>query len=223
MSIYDIDFNTQVDEITPPDKRKPRILSFLYALVYPIQIIRDLFYTEYADGFTGVKWDALSSFNPGDRVRYDDRSVYECIVFSGPGVLPTNTNFWVKIQEDYVGVRERQKYNSRKLLFEFILNKWFEVAIPPAPQIYIQNNNTYGTAFLLGETGPYSSKMANNSAYQVNYLGSAYTFNQNNFTIFVPAAVFAAIDANPVIAEGIVRSVADKYVIAGMIYDVQTY
>jgi hypothetical protein len=122
MSIYDIDFQTQSENLLPPDKRMPKLKAFVYALCHPVQILRDLFHDDYADGFTGSAWDSLSSYNPGDKVRYIDKAVYECQVFSGQGVEPTNTNFWLKVQDNYIGLRERMKYNSRKILLEFILN-----------------------------------------------------------------------------------------------------
>lgn len=223
MSIYDIDFVKQSADLLPPDKRQTKLKSFVYALCHPVQILRDLFHDDYADGFTGSSWDSLLSYNPGDKVRYIDKSVYECQVFSGPGVLPTNLNFWVKVQDNYIGLRERLKYNSQKILLEFILNKWFDVPPPAAPQIYIQNNNIYGNGFLLGQSGGTSGTMPNNSIYQEYYLGESYTFGQYSFTVFVPTAIFSALNAHPLNAENIIRAIVDKYVVAGNLYDVQQY
>jgi hypothetical protein len=55
------------------------------------------------------------------------------------------------------------------------------------------------------------------------FLGNSYTFSNYAFTIFVPVAVFNALDPDATNAENIIRAIADKYVIAGMEYDVQTY
>jgi hypothetical protein len=149
-TIYDIDFEIQGENLMPPDKRKPKLLAWLFAFLYALQLLRDRFYTYYADGFTGDRWDISTAYSVGDEVRYIDRSVYECIQATTAGILPTDTDYWVKIQDIYIGIRERSRYNSRKILFEFILNKWFDVDPLPADQIYIQNNSVYGTAFVMG-------------------------------------------------------------------------
>lgn len=223
MAIYDIDFSLQSENLLPPDKRKPKLIAFLVAFVAALQIMRDWFFTDYADGFTGDKWDVATGYVVGDKVRYIDRSVYECISTSIAGVLPTDTGYWVKTQDIYIGLRERLRYNSRKMLLEFILNKWFDVDPLPVDQIYITNNNIYGTAFVMGQTGTTSSTMPNSSQYSATFLGNAYNFGSNAFTIYVPVAVFNALDPDATNAENIIRAIADKYVIAGMNYDVITY
>jgi hypothetical protein len=222
-SIYDINFNTQSERLLPPDKRLPKNKAYLKALVVAIQTIRDWFFNYYVDGFSGDAWDNSLAYNPGDQVRYVDKGVYECIEVSGIGVVPTNTTFWVKIQDNYIGLKERLKYNSRKKLLEYILNKWFDAPLFPAPQIYIQNNNIFGSGFLLGGSGGTSSTMARSSANQQYFLGNTPSFSTYAFTIFVPDAMFTALDPSATNAENMIRSVADKYVIAGMLYDVQTY
>lgn len=226
-TIYDIDFNLQAENIIPPDKRKPKLLAYLKALILNVQTLRDRFFNYYADGFTGDFWVSGSGYGPGEEIIGPDNAVYECINPLGiSGVLPPpgmDTANWVKIQDVYIGLRERLKYNSRKIVLEYILNKWFRVYPLPADQIYITNNDIYGTAFLMGATGPTSSTMANNSAYQQYFLGEVYDYASNAFTINVPAAIFAALDPDPTNAENIIRAIADKYVIAGMIYNVVTY
>lgn len=225
-TIYDIDYNLQAENIIPPDKRKPRLLAYLKAIVLNVQTLRDRFFNWYADGFVGDFWGFGMGIGPGEYVIGPDNAVYECTnplgitSFIPPGLDPAN---FVKIQDVYIGLRERLKYNSRKIVLEYILNKWFRVAVLPDPQIYITNNDIYGTAFLMGATGPTSSSMANLSTYQTYFLGNVYTYGANAFTIYVPTAIFAALDPDPTNAENIIRAIADKYVIAGMIYNVVTY
>ena len=230
-SIYDIDFNLQAENILPPDKRKTKLLAYLKAIVLPVQILRDRFYNWYANGLTpGVDadfWGPGMGVGPGEYVIGPDNAVYECInplgvsgLFVPPGL---DTENYVKLQDVYIGLRERLKYNSRKIVLEYILNKWFRVDPLPSDQIYIENHDIYGTFFILGASGPTSSSMANSSLSQQYFLGNVYSYDANAFTIWVPTAVFAAIDSDPTTAENIVRSIADKYVIAGMIYNVDTY
>lgn len=226
-TIYDIDFNLQAENLLPPDKRKPKLIGFLKSLVVAVQILRDWFFNYYADGFSGDFWAGGSGYSFGEQVIGPDNAVYELInplgitgVFTPPGLDTTN---WTKIQDIYIGIRERMRYNSRKIVLEFVLNKWFRVDPLPADQIYIQNNNIYGTAFLMGNSGPTSSTMANTSGAQQYFLGNAYSYGLYGFTIFVPTAIFDALDPDPTNAENIIRTIANKYVIAGMLYNVVTY
>ncbi len=222
-SIYDNNFNLQSENLSPPDKRKPRILALLRAFVKPLQWLRDLFYTEYADGFTGAKWSNLTVYTEGQRVRYIDRAVYECILTTTAGIVCTDESYWIKIQDLYIGVRERMKYNSNKMLFEYVLNKWFEVDPLPADQIYIQNNVLDLNGFLVGESEPFTSSVAETEAFQLAYLGNAYTYDLYAFTIYVPVAVWTALAATADDRDNIIRSEADKYVFAGISYNIVTY
>ncbi len=229
MTIYDIYFSQQTESLLPPDKRKPKTKALLQAFVSTLQYIRDLFFTEYTDGFTGDLWNVSTPYVLGDRVRYIDRSVYEAL-FASTGVLPTDTIYWTKIQDVYVGLRERMRYNSRTMMLEFILNKWFEIpyVLPwsranQVTQIYIVNNQIYGNGFVMGQTGETSSMMPNSSAYQGTYLSNSFSYNTNTFTIYVPTAVFNALDPDATNAENIIRAVANRYVISGMLYNILTY
>jgi hypothetical protein len=222
MSVYDINYNQLAEEQTPIDERQPIVLAWLRSLVKPLQYLRDLFFNSYADGSAAPDYNALTAYAKGDQVRHVDNAIYEALVPT-TGNLPSDPLFWFKVQDVFIGIRERLKYNSRKIVLEAILNKWFRVAALPADQIYIENNDMYGTAFLLGETGPTSSSMPTLSANQQFFLGNTYTYDINAFTIYVPVAVFTGLDPDPTNAENIIRAIADKYVIAGMIYNVVTY
>jgi hypothetical protein len=177
-------------------------------------------FTYYADGFLGLRWDSSTAYVPGDIVRHN-RIVYECIK-SHTNIPPDNPTCWVKIQDNYIGVRERIKYNSQKVIFEFLLNKHFE--IPSAsPQIYITNIDSGAAQFMMGRASATSSTLARDSEYQQYFLGRVYTTQKYNFAIYVPIAVFTALNPVPIYAENIVRQIADKYVIAGKFYTVIPY
>ena len=76
---------------------------------------------------------------------------------------------------------------------------------------------------MLGQTGEYSSKVARNSLFSQSFLGRAYTYSNIAFSIFVPIAVFNALAGNNTDRENIIRAFADKYVLAGIEYNVITY
>lgn len=43
INIYEIDFNFQVDRLTPPRRRTPKFLAYLFSLVSPLQRFNDSF------------------------------------------------------------------------------------------------------------------------------------------------------------------------------------
>lgn len=219
-TIYDIDFNKQASDLMPPNKRKPKYLALFRAFVACLGILHLRFFTYYADGFLGLKWDSSTAYVPGDTVRYN-RVVYECIQ-ANTNIPPSDPLYWVKILDNYIGVRERLLYNSQKIVFEFLLNKHFEVPASD-PQIYISNIDSGAAQFLLGRSGATSSTLARNSTYQPYYLGRVYSLQIYSFAIYVPNAVFTALNSNTLYAENIVRQIADKYVIAGKLYTVIQY
>lgn len=242
MSIYDINFTDVVwKELLPPDKRKKLMLAWGAALMKPLQWLHDLFFIEYADGFTGGIWDSIADYVKGNRVRYSDHKVYEALV-DIPGLDPApnvNSN-WLLIQENWVGVRERAKYNSRKLLLEYILNKWFDTEFrqptaftagtpdatafyTPKSDIYITNTALLNNTFRAGIDEASSSFVSFTEAGAVDYVGIDYSFTGSCFTINVPLAIFNALGPNNTERENIIRQIVDKYNLAGMIYTVTTY
>lgn len=221
MAIYDVTFSTVWEKLYPPILRQVKTLAWGVVLMKPLQWLRDLFFNDYADGSSATYYDNSTAYIVDDKVYYDDRAVYICIQ-NTTGNLPTDTTYWKKILDNHIGVRERVRYNSRKIVFEYALNRWFNVYAPD-PLIYITNNTIYVGAFVMGKTGTYSSVMARNSLFQTNFLGNSYTYNNIAFTINVPILVFNALASNNTDRENIIRNFADRYVLAGIEYDVQTF
>jgi hypothetical protein len=218
--IYIIQFSLIWEKLYPPHLRKALHLAWGTVIVAPLQSLRDLIFNEYANGSFAPKYDNATAYVVGDKV-YLNRVLYQCIDAT-TGNAPTNTTYWKILLDNRIGIRERIKYNSRKIVLEYGLNRWFE--IPAAdPQIYITNNTIYGTAFILGQTGEYSSAMARSSTHQLYYLGNSYTYRSDAFTIYVPIAVFTALASNNTDRENIIRTFANNYVLSGMTYSCVTY
>ena len=225
-NIYDIDYNLQADNLNAPQRRLPKITAFLHSLVKPLQWRRDLFFIEYATGSYGLYslYDPLNGYNFGDRVIYSDRKVYEAI-FPTPfaGVPPTDTAHWALIVDNFIGLNERIKYTSQIITFEYAINRWF-MNTGATDQIYIQNNNTIQSVFVMGQTGPFSSAMAVSSLNSTSFMAVNPTFSvQYNFTIFVPLALFNSLGNTTQDKENTIRRYADQFVLAGLLYDVQTF
>ena len=218
--IYIIQFSLIWEKLYPPHLRKALHLAWGTVIIAPLQSLRDLIFNEYANGSFAPKYDNATAYVVGDKV-YLNRVLYQCIEAT-TGNAPTNTAYWKVLLDNRIGIRERIKYNSRKIVLEYGLNRWFE--IPSAdPQIYITNNTIYGTAFILGQAGEYSSTMARSSTHQLYYLGNNYTYRSDAFTIYVPIAVFNALASNNTDRENIIRTFANNYVLSGMTYSCVTY
>lgn len=225
-SIYDIDFDLQADNLNHPLRRKTKISAFLHSLVYPLQRLRDFFFNNYDVTATYSDYSGATAYVYGDMVIWTDKCIYELISATSTGNAPSDTANWIKLNDTFIGVSERVKYNSQKLLFEYALNKFFRVAALPADQIYITNNLIdAGVNFLMNTGSSESSVMPLNSVYQIHYMGLMPTYQTSvyDYTIFVPAAVYAALGSTANDREYSIRNFADKYNLAGMQYDIQTY
>jgi hypothetical protein len=225
--IYDIDFEIQEENLNVPTKRKPKTTAFLNALMYPLQWIRDLLFEDYVNGAIYPPWGGFQLHPVGERVTWEDKSNYECIVqnFGFTGMEPSggvdSAIYWIKIQDNFMGANQRARFNSQIIILEHALNKWFRVPTID-PQIYLGNNYNPNT-FLLGTSGIYSSPLASNSAFTVAYLGNAPTFTATDFTVYVPVVLFATLGNTVQNRENNVRRFVDKYRLAGIAYNVTTY
>lgn len=245
---YIISYSLQDELLLPPQLRKPKMVSYLNSISYPLQWLHDITWVDsFSDGFTYPLYSTSSTYYPGlgntigDRVIYKDRGVYECIATcSNIDPIKLGSNYWELISDNYIGARERVLYNSQKVLFEYALNKWFQtgvLTIPYSGGIYIINNEIPSTSFLMGLSGEYSTPMTDTTVTQIQWGYLAHSpYNPmpstDNFTIFVPIAVAQQIDpagntySIPDIspnANTIIRSFADTIKLAGMIYNIKTY
>jgi hypothetical protein len=188
----------------------------------------------FKDGNTAPLWVTATAYAVGDQVQYEDKSVYECWVIN-TGMLPTNTDYWFKIQDKFVGIEPRCKYNAQHLLFEWALNEWFGttfVNVPGASDIYIDITGANTGAFLVGYTPTESSYVVFDEPEASGYIQAEnLTTVAISFTIHVPLAVANALtnetpNTVPNITanrENIIRQIADLYTYAGINYNVITY
>jgi hypothetical protein len=184
----------------------------------------DIFSTpaSYLNGFSLAKWLAITNYVKGNKVR-DGVAIYEALV-NNTGFIPeVNPDKWLLISDDFVGADERVKYNGGKMLLEFILNRYLNTTATTIPTIYILNNIVDVNGFYMGTDGKGEFGEMGNASSQDDFFGVSYSLNQFAFTIYVPAALFTTLGTNAANRENRVRNVADKYVIAGMVYSISTY
>lgn len=229
-SIYDLDFNNWVTNSLPVLKRTERAVQWLTSLLAPLQWLHDNFFNEYANGSASALYAGATTYAIGDRVVDNlNNGVYESQSVQ-TGVQPSTATEaqWQKVSDDWRGVRERVKYTSQKITLEYALNKWFrttwvqpdDVSAPTRPDIYIDNNLITNLAFVAYANDTDSSDAFAADIFQQNFIVDSYAFSGNWFTIYVPVAIHTALGTQ---ADDKIRAIADRYVIAGITYSIDTY
>lgn len=229
--IYDISFIDTVTNLLPILKRKPIFVSWLTALLSPVQWLHDNFFSEYVTGSTSSLYSGATAYVKGDRVIDDlDNGVWESQT-SQTGVQPStanDTDKWQNVSKDWRGSSKRVKYDSKKITLEYVLNEWFrqtwvqpdDDTTPTRPAIYIDNVNPNNLAFVSFETDSDSSDSFYSDTFQQNFVVDSYSFSNYWFTIYVPVAFYTSLGAT---ADNKIRAIADQYVIAGVNYTITTY
>jgi len=222
--IYDIDFSKTSVQLLPPDKRFKKQVAWINVLMSPLQWLRNLWFGDYINGAVYSDWNNVSTYSKYDRVKYN-KSIYESLVDDNTNNNPTDANYWFQVQVNFIGVSERVNYNGQKLVLEFALNKWFGTTFRQPPlvsDIYINNADVIPGVFVVGGVEAISSSVFRTGSSEVVIDG--YTFAaQPNFNIYVPIAVYNALDTGMINNEKIFRNFADKYIPAGLIYSIITY
>jgi hypothetical protein len=221
-SLYDIDFNQQAIDLLPPDKRNPKNISLFQALMNGIQWCRDLILGSYKTGAIAPNYSP-GTYNIYDQVVYKQK-VFESLK-SGNTDTPDVITSWRLIQNNFIGVDERVLFNGGLLILTYALNKWFMTTFrqPPAlSDIYIITNVIPVPVFRVGIEEIQCSDVYSNTSSEFVY--NNYNFADiNSFTIYVPIAVYNALSSIPANRDAVIRNFADKYVIAGLFYNIQTY
>lgn len=222
--MYSVDYNIVVSDLMVPNKRWPKRLAWVRALVACIsQAHTSLFETYRNANFTATAWNG-SPVARNAIVRYG-KSIFRSEVDANTSE-PTFSDTWTLITDNYLGTDFRLAIRGEKLILEYALNIWFETTFLQPPlqsDIYITTNAVLSTpVFRVGATEADSSNvtLVGSSEFVVN----DYSFSaQANMSINIPQAVYDALGASDDVREAIVRSFADKYVNAGIIYTINPY
>jgi len=217
MAIYDYDNQIVGEQLTPPVLRTTKQIAWINTLTAAVQNLWSLIFEDYRVGSVYPDYGFFTQYYIGDRVLFADKSIYECISNS-LNISCLDTTKWVKVNDIFIGSDERVKYSAQKLLFEYALNKFFITS-----GIYITNNFIdVGDVFVMDTDSTESSVMPLDSFYQEDYMDLTATYASGiyDYTIFVPIADYTTLGSS---ANAIIRTFADKYNLAGMQYDIQTY
>lgn len=232
--LYNQNYGQMWNDNLPPDKRLPKMLAWGAWLLRSLQWFRDLIFNDYLNGSSAPDWVTGTVYSYGNRVRFTDNRVYELTNIAGltSTVTPDkDQGNWFMVLDSWIGLNERIKYSSQKLLFEYLLNKFFRVPVPPANQIYITRNFTNYNTFWLAQSsqGVRNSYMAQNSKYSKQFMPqTSSALQQYAFTIHVPTSIYTQIGTtipagSSSTADDVIRAVADNYVRAGKNYNIVTY
>jgi len=225
---YDFDNEIVTEQMDVPVLRQPRNLAWAKVFTAPIQYLWEKF-IDWKDGQEYQAFNGLAVYQRGDRITYTDNVTYERIYQSAtlpvsgqpPDAFP---QYWQVVNENFIGAKERIKYNSQIIVLEYALNKFFRntLAVAPTTQIYIVNTPVVSN-FFVGQTGDYSSKIPNLSQYQTDYVPNVPTINAYDFTIMFPVALYTSLGPTANDREKRVRKFVDKYKLSGITYTITTY
>ena len=223
MSIFNINFKQLWQQLTPPKLRKSIELAWGEALMSPMDNNNQLF-NDYLSGSTYNFYTTGYTYSASNRVVYTDNGVYENLT-GCTNIPPTDVNNWININGSYVGAIERSRYNAQKYLFEFALNRYFQVTGttrqsiygPSYNNIYIENLSGGSASMLMGQTGPYSSNLYNDEVFSTAYLTNSYSTATSDYIVWVPNYIYTANSYSRI----------DAFVshlnIAGMTYQIKNY
>lgn len=196
MAIFDLDYTLFVKNMLPPRKRMERFISYLTVLTYPLQWLRDIIFDDYYQGINYNAYSALDTYNIGDRLKWEENGLYICIQPTTAGIPPSNTDYFYKISHEYVGINTRVNYTGQKKVLEYALNKHFNTTFNQPPtdsEIYLVTNITDVNYFVSGIGEDLSSCAALDSATATSAVGTSYTYNAYELSIYVPNTKLASI------------------------------
>lgn len=139
---------------------------------------------------------------------------------------------WIQVQPNFIGANERASYSCQKLIFEYALNKWFNTTFrnpPSVSDIYIKANTILNNRFYFF---PQSVKSffttitnfpSSPSPVSDFFFPSSEFSPQNDYTIYIPTAIYNALSITPGLRGGVVRAFADLINPAGAFYNIITY
>jgi hypothetical protein len=233
MPVPSVDIDKQSVNMLPADQRLPLWQMFVQTLNSAAKRLLDVF-TKYRAGDTSHVYDSGTTYDAGDTAQYNFQ-IWESLQGSNTGNTPdVSPAWWILRNSNFIGAVERTKYNGRYLTLTYALNKQFGTTFkaPPYPSPY-GGSGTFSDIYITNAGNTQTEFMMSGPALSYSYVdystgfmftppvyGSATTFK---FIIHIPSAVYTALGATDAVRESVVRGFADKYVPAGIFYNITTY
>jgi hypothetical protein len=222
--MYQIDYNTTIENLLVPDKRTTKTVAFNTALVAEVSNNHTLLFSKYKD-FTILPVWASGTYAKNELVKYG-KSIFQSVEGSNT-TEPSKSDKWRLVSDNFLGSDFRLAIRGEKLNFEFAINTWFETMFrQPADgvsDIFVSTNPIVPiSVFRVGINEFESSKVFSDVSSEL--VINSYAFaSQFNLSINVPVAVYNSLGATDAIRTSIIRSFADKYINAGLTYTCVTY
>jgi hypothetical protein len=236
MSIYDVDYKQAIKELYPTHKRNAILLRKAYSLFGDNLNLIDTLFKYFRDGATCGNWDNTSVYDFQSLVVYQRKVYYKNEYLTGyvAGVKPTDTTYWIKVLDDFIGISEKIYFGPQKIILEYALNRIFQTTFRQPPydyadptkhsDIYIINNITTSSNENIGIDDTESASISLNDAesdYAISLEDGDSTIK--DFTVWVPNSVLASLASSPTDQKAIVSSVVTRYKLSGFLFDVQGY
>lgn len=220
--MYTLDYNLAVESLNVPDKRTAVTTAFNKGLVAQIGNAHVQLFETYKDFIINSMWVA-GFYNRKDLVKYGN-SIFQANEDTTDE--PTFSNAWIVVSSNFLGNDFRLKIRGEKLKLEYALNTWFSTTFRQPPlvsDIYVVTNEILSApVFRVGVIEIESSNVY--SDFSNEFVINNYTFlDQYNLTIFVPIAVYNALATTNDARNSIIKNFADKYINAGITYNINTY
>ncbi len=216
--IFQIDYDQQAPELLPPDKRDAQTITLLQTVMKGIQWCRDRLFGGYKVGATDPNY-AAGAYNQFQTVIYE-KAVYYSLIDNNTD-LPSVTTSWLKVQDNFLGVDERVKFNGQHLVLEYAMNQRFGGTFRPPgsssnSDIYTTKIAAVVSGFISAATEDFSSSVGQTTS--TDKIGLSYPFVQiNNFQVNVLASVLAATN------EQAIRDFVNLYIPTGLNFIVVGY
>lgn len=214
---YDINFDQQGAELLSPDKRDNNNVGVVKSLLTALKWCRDLLFASYKTGSTAQQY-ATGHYKIYDQVIYN-KSVYYSLVDYNTD-LPTAAT-WLKIQDNFLGIDERVKFNGQSIVLEYALNQQFGGTFRPQgssslSDIYLINAPFIIEGFQVGQTETASGSVGRTTSSDT--IGLRYPFIQiSNFEVKIKSSLFILTN------EQEVRNFINRYIPISLNYIVSIY
>lgn len=210
--------------LLPPHKRLAKYIAIGTVYTKPLQYLRDTWFGDYLFGASYAYYVASITYVKGEKRLYFNNAVIECTVAHTAG-LSIDLSKWKFLQPFKGGVFERLNYNDMKIVFEEVLNKYFDYYAVVGNPIYIDRVTLAPPGFYVSSREDLCSTVTSLTDQQFYFVSDQDYFSESttSFIIYVKAAQFNALGTTNPEREAIVRSVADMLNSAGFYYEVATY
>ena len=222
--MYDVNYNLTVENILVPDKRTTKTVAFNNALVAGIANDHSLLFTTYKEYQILANWTA-GTYAKNSLVKYG-KSIFQSIT-AGNTTEPTFSENWRLVSENFLGSDFRLSITGAKLNLEYALNTWFGTTFRQpnigTSDIFLTTNAVVPiNIFRVGASERESSNVYLNISDQ--FIINSYSFlTQYNLAINVPFAFYTSLGSTDEIRNSIIKSFANKYINAGLTYQITTY